>query len=284
MHDSPVAFVTGASRGIGRCGALALAAAGYDIVCTARTVREGEGRVAPATIAGGDQAVAVPGSLESTAADVEAMGRQALVIQLDITDRDSIRRAVEQALSTWGRIDVLFNNAIYQGPGTMDRFMDLTPELAETILGGNYVNQLLLTQLVIPSMLERGGGTVINMASGSAYNDPPGPAGEGGWGVGYSASKAAFGRLAGVINAEFRSKGVKAFNLEPGFVITERMKATGGDTSFTEAGFRGSPPEVPGAVVAFLATDAGADDYLGKLVHAQRVCKDRDLLPGWPPE
>ena len=68
------------------------------------------------------------------------------------------------------------------------------------------------------------------MASGSAYNEPPGPAGEGGWGVGYAASKAAFGRLAGVINAEFAGRGVTAFNLEPGFVITERMRATGGQT------------------------------------------------------
>jgi NAD(P)-dependent dehydrogenase (short-subunit alcohol dehydrogenase family) len=283
MHDNPVAFVTGASRGIGRAGALALAGAGYDIVCTARTLREGEGRVAPATIAEGHQQVAVPGSLESTAAEVAALGRQALVIQLDITDRVSIGRAVERALATWGRIDVLFNNAIYQGPGTMDRFMDLRADLAETILLGNYVNQLLLTQLVIPSMLERGGGTVVNMASGSAYNDPPGPAGEGGWGVGYAASKAAFGRLAGVINAEFGAKGIRAFNLEPGFVITERMRATGGDASFTEAGFRGSPPEVPGAVVAWLATNPGAERFVGKLVHAQRLCKDEGLLADWPP-
>jgi NAD(P)-dependent dehydrogenase (short-subunit alcohol dehydrogenase family) len=283
MQETPVAFVTGASRGIGRCSALALARAGFDVVCTARTLREGEGRVAPSSSRERVDDIAVPGSLESTAADVEALGQRALVLRLDITDRVSIGRGVERALAEWGHVDVLLNNAIYQGPGTMDRFLDLTADRAETMVLSNYVNQLLLTQQVIPSMLERGGGTIVNMVSGSAYNDPPGPAGEGGWGVGYAASKAAFGRLAGVIQAEFGSRGIRAFNLEPGFVITERMKATGGDASFTDAGFRGSPPEVPGAVVAWLATAAAAEPYAGKLVHAQRVCKDHDLLPGWPP-
>ncbi|MGP4022346.1 hypothetical protein [Actinomadura sp. 3N407] len=69
---------------------------------------------------------------------------------------------------------------------------------------------------------------MVNLCSGSATSDPPGPPGEGGWGVAYSASKAAFGRLAGAINAEYLGRGVRAFNLDPGFVVTEGREGAHG--------------------------------------------------------
>ena len=84
-----VALVTGASRGIGRCGALALAKRGYDIVITGRTVREGDGRVG---------AIAIPGSLDKTADEVRALGREVLAVAMDVTDRDSIRAAYKAAM------------------------------------------------------------------------------------------------------------------------------------------------------------------------------------------
>ncbi len=283
LRSTPVAFVTGASRGIGRCGALALARAGYDVVCTARTVREGDGRAAPSSIRDTESAMAIPGSLETTVAEIEALGRQALAIRLDITDRVSIGMAYQQTIDTWGRIDVLFNNGIYQGPGTLDRFLDLQLDMAEKIITGNYVNQLLLTQLVIPQMLERGRGHIINMTSASAYDDPVAPAGAGGWGVGYAASKAAFGRLAGTLHVEFFARGVRAFNVDPGFVITEKARATGSAQQFIDAGFRGAPAEVPGEVVGWLASAPEADEHAGTIVNAQRLCKKLGLVPGWPP-
>ena len=282
ISETPVAFVTGASRGIGRCGAIALARAGYDVVCTARTMREGEGRAAPSSIRDAAVELTIPGSLESTVAEIEAAGRRALAIRLDITDRTSIGMAYQQVIDTWGRIDVLFNNAIYQGQGTLDRFLDLRIDLAEKIITGNYLNQLLLTQLVIPQMVERGRGFVINMTSGSAYEDPVAPAGDGGWGVGYSASKAAFGRLVGILHVELFAQGVRSFNVEPGFVITEKAKVTGSAQAFTDAGYRGSPPEVPGAVIGWLASAPEADEHAGQIVHAQRLCKKLGLVPGWP--
>ena len=72
-----------------------------------------------------------------------------------------------------GRIDVLFNNAIYKGVGTLDRIADLTPESMLNMFTGNFVHQVLLIQAVLPHMLEHGGGTIINMVSGSAKLDPP---------------------------------------------------------------------------------------------------------------
>jgi NADP-dependent 3-hydroxy acid dehydrogenase YdfG len=183
-------------------------------------------------------------------------------------------------LDEWGRIDVLFNNAIYKGVGTLDKVADLTSESMMNMFTGNFINQVLLIQAVLPSMLERGSGTIINMVSGSARLDPPAPAGDGGWGVLYSASKAAFGRVAGGINADHRPAGIKAFNVDPGNVVTEARKAIKPDDEYSE-GFGSEPAEATGKVVAWLASDPGADKFLGKWIFAPKLCSDLGLLPGW---
>jgi len=108
---SPVAFVTGASRGIGKAGALALADAGYDVVVTARTVKPGDTQ----HFAESGRPIALPGSLEETAAEIEKRGQRALPLRLDLLDRKTLDVAVEASLEQWGRIDVLYNNGIYQG-------------------------------------------------------------------------------------------------------------------------------------------------------------------------
>jgi NAD(P)-dependent dehydrogenase (short-subunit alcohol dehydrogenase family) len=266
-----VALITGASRGIGRCGALALAARGFDVAITGRTLREGDGRV-------GD--VVIPGSLDKTAAEVRALGREALPIGMDVTDRESIQRAFEGVMGAWGRVDVLVNNAPYSGPGSEEKLLEIDLEHAAALLAGNYLNQLYLTQLTLPTMLESGHGTIINLGSGSALVAPPAPAGEGGWGLAYCASKAAFHQLAIVTDVEYRASGIRAFTLEPGYTVTERHQALGGDDRFSK-GFHGDPPEVAGEVIGWLATEEDADRFRGKMVHAQALCAKHDLVPGW---
>ncbi|HZP30686.1 MAG TPA: SDR family NAD(P)-dependent oxidoreductase, partial [Acidimicrobiia bacterium] len=92
-------MVTGASRGIGRAIALALAGEGYDVAITARTVVEGT------------SSEGLPGSLQATAAEIEALGREALQVRLDLLERDALVPAVEAVLDAWGHVDVLVNNA-----------------------------------------------------------------------------------------------------------------------------------------------------------------------------
>jgi NAD(P)-dependent dehydrogenase (short-subunit alcohol dehydrogenase family) len=280
MDATPVAVVTGASRGIGRAGALALAEAGFDVVVSARTVKEGDGRSVANSVREDRATVAVPGSLERTAEEIEARGRRALIIPMDLLDRESVLHLPATALEAWGRIDVLFNNAIYQGLGTLDRVADLTSESMLNAFVGNFVHQVLLIQAVLPHMLERGRGTIVNMVSGSSRLDPPGPPGEGGWGILYSGSKAAFGRVAGGLNAEYLSAGVRAFNVDPGNVITEARKAKASDDDYA-ATFGSEPPEATGKVVAWLASDPAADRFLGKWIFAPKLCSDLGLLPGW---
>jgi NAD(P)-dependent dehydrogenase (short-subunit alcohol dehydrogenase family) len=278
-----VALVTGASRGIGRCAAIALARRGLDVVITARTVREGDGRAHASSSLVDDEPVPIAGSLESTAAAIEAAGRTCVAVPMDLMERASVEAAAETALASLGRVDVLVNNAIYQGPGTMDRFLDLPLELAERCLVGDYLHPMLLTQLVLPGMLERGEGRLVNMLSEAAFTTPPAPAGRGGWGVAYAAAKAAFHRVTDMCHVEFASQGVWAFSIAPGLTVTESMRASGTDKALIDAGHVPAPPEVAGEVAAWLGDDPVAGRYAGQMVSSRTLCKELGLVPGWPP-
>jgi NAD(P)-dependent dehydrogenase (short-subunit alcohol dehydrogenase family) len=275
-----VAFVTGASRGIGRAASVALAERGFDLVLAARSV-SGDEVHEYSPDSSRSLRMAMPGSLEETAALVRARGREALVVRMDLLDRASVQEAADRAQGAWGRVDLLLNNAIYQGPGTMDRLLDLDPDDVERLLRGNVVHQLLLVQRVLPGMIERGGGTVINMVSAAGMSDPPAPPDRGGWGYAYGASKAALIRMAGVVAVEHAKSGVRCFGVDPGLILTESMKIQGLTEELAKQ-FGGAPPEVPAAVIAWLASDPAADAWHGKVLQAQEVCAELGLLPGWP--
>ena len=244
MPDTPVAIVTGASRGIGRAGALALAEAGFDVVVSSRTVKEGEG-VAEANSVRETRNLSVPGSLERTAQEVEERGRRALIVPLDLMDRESVVALPKRVLEEWGRVDVLFNNAVFRGVGNLDRIEDLTPQSMMDVFTGNFIHQILLIQGVLPHMKERGSGVIANMVSGSARWDPPGPPGEGGWGIVYSGSKAAFGRVAGGMNAEHLAAGHQDLQPRPGQRHHRGAQGGLGLTTSTRASSAARPPRRP---------------------------------------
>jgi NAD(P)-dependent dehydrogenase (short-subunit alcohol dehydrogenase family) len=269
------ALVTGASRGIGKATAVALARAGFDVAFTARTIHEGEG------LDDSDSAGrSVPGSLDTTAGLVAAEGRQSLPIAMDLMDRESVVAAADHVYDKWGRLDVLVNNAVHTGPGSMTRFEDTTLEMIETKLAANVVNQVAMIKTVLPRMVAAGGGTVVNVTSAVAITDPPAPAGEGGWGSAYAMSKGAFHRLAGIIGVEYRDQGIRIINVEPGFVVTERMEVNAKAIGL-EGRYPGAPPTVPAAVIAWCATDPEAAEFNGATISAQKFAKDRSLHEKW---
>jgi len=280
VADRKVALVTGASRGIGKAIAIHLARAGFDVAITARTVREGEQREHSSTVHRSDTSP-LPGSLESTAALLEEAGARALIVPADLLDRASLGAAVATVLERWGALDVLVNNARYIGPGHMDRLVDTPIELLDKHIEANAIAPVVLIKHVLPSMLARGRGTIINVSSGAGLSDPPAPAGQGGWGLGYGFSKAAAYRIAGLIAVELGDRGIRAYNLEPGFVATERMAQDMAVFGFDAA--RGIPADVPGAVCAWLVTDPAAAEPNGRTVNAPEVCAELALLPGWTP-
>jgi NAD(P)-dependent dehydrogenase (short-subunit alcohol dehydrogenase family) len=270
-----VALVTGASRGIGKACSLALAEAGFDVALAARTVTPGERREHSVTVRASDT-TPLPGSLQETARLVEERGRRALTVRMDLTDRASVGAGMTVVLERWGGVDLLLHNGRYVGPGLMDGVLDTPMDAFEKFLEAHVLAQITLTRMALPGMLERGGGTVMTMGSGAATQDPPGPPGQGGWGLGYAIGKAAGHRLAGHLKAEFGPLGIRTFNVDPGYVSTERNRLTTAQDGMDPSA--GAPPEAIGAVVAWLATAPEADALDGSAVDAQALCHERSLF------
>jgi NAD(P)-dependent dehydrogenase (short-subunit alcohol dehydrogenase family) len=127
-------------------------------------------------------------------------------------------------------------------------------------------------------MIANGSGTIINMSSSSVVMDPPGTVNANGWSFAYVAAKAGIDRLSSILNVELGDKGIRAFNVEPGFVAYgERF------VSALEKypGIPVSPPEAIGPAVLWLVRDPGAVRLLAKRVNLPGLSHKFGLLPGW---
>jgi NAD(P)-dependent dehydrogenase (short-subunit alcohol dehydrogenase family) len=266
----PIALVTGASRGIGCATAVALARRGFDVAVCGRTMHEGDGRD------DGDHAKGsrtIGGSLDRTADLVEAAGSRALALRFDMVSAQAVEDAVATVASTWGAIDVVVNNAVYHRGNNVE-VTDLDAALITDNLLANAGHPLLLIARVLPSMVERGGGRIINITSGAGERDPDAPALRGGWGALYGMSKAALARVAGIVAVEAGPRGVLCFGLDPGFVKTAVVGNLPGFEDLT-----GTPEEVPAAAITWLATAPEASAFNGQTVVASELAAEYDLYP-----
>jgi NAD(P)-dependent dehydrogenase (short-subunit alcohol dehydrogenase family) len=273
-----VALVTGASRGIGKAIAVELADAGYDVAILARTVHEGEAREHSSTLKRSDTSP-LPGSLDGTAELIRATGHRCLAVPADLLDHESLERGAATVLGAWGHVDVLVNNGRYIGPGHMDHIIDTPVQLLRDHLEANALAPVVLIKAVLPQMVERGGGTIIDITSSVAFEDPTEPAGEGGWGLGYAFSKGALHRIAGVLAVEQRENNIRVFNVQPGFIATERMQQDMAAFGFDAS--TGAPAAVVGKVCRWLLESPDAAALNGTNVEAQDLCRKLQLLPGW---
>lgn len=189
-----VALVTGASRGIGRACALALAEAGADLVLAAKTLRPREG---------------VPGSLVEVAAEVEALGRRALPLRVNVRKADEVAAMVERAEEEFGRVDVLVNNAgaLWWRPIT-----ETPPKKFDLVMEVNVRAAYCATHDVLPGMLERGEGCVVQM---SPPLDERMLAGK----VAYAVSKFGMSLLARGLAQEVGDVPIRSFALWPATAI-----------------------------------------------------------------
>jgi 3-oxoacyl-[acyl-carrier protein] reductase len=256
MPARPVAWVTGASRGMGADTSVQLARAGYDVVLTARDQRR----------------------LDEVADEVRAEGGRALVVASDLTERGSISDFADAALTEFGRCDVICNIGIYQGSGGRQLVMDT--ELDELVVSfeADVVAPVLLCRRALPSMLETGAGTILNMSSSSVFLDPPGTVHENGWSFAYVGAKAALDQLASIINVELGPRGIRAFTVEPGFV------AYGDDLGASLRRYPDvpvSPPDAIGPALVWLVREVAATRLLNKRVDLPGLTHKHGLLPGW---
>ena len=218
--DGPVAFVTGASRGIGKAVAIAFAQAGYDVAITARSQVEGEEREHSSTVRDSNTSP-LPGSLQLHRGGDRGHrplgARGALGPHGPGLGRRRHRRR-PRAVGPGRRPG---QQRPLCGPGAhgpLPRYAGRAH--CATTSRPMWSLPLHILKMVLPGMLERGSGTVITMTSGAGSADPPAPAGAGGWGMGYSVSKGALHRVAGVLAVE---------HADSGHPLLQRESRRGGD-------------------------------------------------------
>jgi len=208
-----VAFVTGGSRGLGRADALTLARAGADVVVADLLVEselseETDRYGALATVARQQGLV----HTEETVAEIREMGRRALAVRCDVTDRAQVDAAVARTVEELGSVDILVNNA-----GTLDhvgQFQNQSPELWQRDLQVNLTGAFNCAQAVWPHMKERGWGRIVNMASVAGTL--------GGFGqASYSTTKAGLLGLTKTLAMEGGRHGITCNAIVPGVIGTE---------------------------------------------------------------
>jgi NAD(P)-dependent dehydrogenase (short-subunit alcohol dehydrogenase family) len=228
-----VALVTGAARGIGRSLALALADAGADVALGLRDATDAA----------------------DLAAEIEALGRRALRLQMDVTRLDEVRAAVEQAIAVFGRIDVLVNNA---GLGPENPAEDVTEADFDLTCAVNLKGTFFVSQAVGRTMIERGGGRIVNLGSQAGAVALPGESV-------YCLTKAAIHHLTRCLAIEWGVHGVTVNAVAPTFIATPGTAPALADPAFRAdveeriaALHRvGDPMDVAGAVI-FLASPAAS--------------------------
>ena len=251
----PVALITGASRGIGAATAVFFASKGWRVAITARTLTEGAQLENQLRLPNGQL---LSGSLQSTADAIEAAGGEVFSHVMDLMDLGSLDKAADAVLARFGRIDLLINNAVYQNREINDLIPDISTASLERSILGNVIAPFHLAQRLLPTMVAQGGGRIINVCSAAGQFNPPVPADKGGWGFAYGASKAAIARLAGCINTEYKTQGVRAFSVNPGVVTTEAVKATLGDDGVLAQRYGAATPEEIAAALFWLGTEEEA--------------------------
>ena len=225
-----VALVTGATSGIGRAAALALAANGAAVVLAGR--REAQG--------------------QAVAREIEAADGRALFIPTDVTDPTHIPRLIEAAETHFGGLDIAFNNAGIEGEA-LAPLMDESEQNLRRVMEVNFFALWNCMRAEIPALLRRKGGSIINTTS---------VAGQRGFAAfsSYVSSKFAVEGLTRSVAQELATQGIRVNSIAPGPIDTDMMqRATGGDVDafvqFVPMQRMGTPEEMAN-LVTFLASDA----------------------------
>jgi 3-oxoacyl-[acyl-carrier protein] reductase len=224
------AIVTGASRGIGKAIAMALAANGAKVACVARSADK----------------------LKETADEIAAAGGSAEVHPCDVTDSESVTKLVEGLAEKWGQVDIVVNNAGITADTLIPR---MTDEQWDSVIATNLRSVFLFTRVASQVMMRKRTGRIINISSVSGLMGNPGQAN-------YSASKAGIIGFTRTVARELASRKITVNAICPGFVASEMTAAMGPalDEMIKEripAKRLGEAHEIADAVL-YLASDSAA--------------------------
>ncbi len=233
-----VALVTGASRGIGRAIALALAAEGAKVAVNYATSS---------------------GAADAVVAEITAAGGEACALGADVSQADQVDNLIAAVTNKWGQIDVLVNNA---GITRDTLLLRMKLEDWQTVIDLNLTGVFLCCRAVSKIMLKQKSGRIINITSVSGLMGNPGQAN-------YSAAKAGVIGLTKTLAKEFASRGITVNAVAPGFIATDMTKDLKGAEEvlkFIPLGRFGEAEEVAG-MVRFLAADPAAAYITGQVMN-----------------
>jgi 3-oxoacyl-[acyl-carrier protein] reductase len=229
-----VAIVTGASRGIGKATAIALATEGAKVVVNySRSSDAADALVAEITSAGG----------------------QAIALQADVSQTDQVDALIEKTLAEWGRIDVLVNNAGITKDGLL---MRMKQDAWQAVIDLNLTGVFLCTKAVTKSMMKQRYGRIINITSVAGLMGNPGQAN-------YSAAKAGVIGFTKTVAKELSTRNITVNAVAPGFIATDMTEGLNNDDilKYIPMGRFGQPEDIAG-MIRFLAADPAAAYITGQ--------------------
>jgi 3-oxoacyl-[acyl-carrier protein] reductase len=234
---SQVALITGASRGIGKAIAFALASDGVKVAVNYAASAE---------------------AAETIVATINSNGGEAIALQGNVAKIEEVDRIIEQVMAKWGRIDILVNNA---GITRDTLLLRMKPEDWQAVIDLNLTGVFFCTKAASKIMLKQKSGRIINIASVAGQMGNPGQAN-------YSAAKAGVIGFTKTVAKELASRGITVNAVAPGFITTDMTKDLKNDDilKFIPLGRYGEPEEVAG-VVNFLACDQAAAYITGQVIN-----------------
>lgn len=259
--ESQVAIVTGASRGIGAEIARLFAREGASVVCAARTLKEGQHFL--------------PGTLEATVKDITDAGGKAIAVAVDLSKADDCQRLVGEARKNFGRVDVLVNNAAVNWYVPIK---DFKVSHWQAMLAVDLTAPFLLAQMVIPEMVERKRGAIVNISSGASRGPGAGPnyVTKPRGGTVYGTVKAGLERFTQGLAHELFEHNIAVNSLAPNKVVptpgTLHHKLV---ESMDDP--RGEPPELMARAALLLAT-ADPKKLTGRIAYSQDLLKEFGML------
>ncbi len=252
--DGRAAIVTGAGRGIGAACALALAEAGADIVLASRTEEQ----------------------LQSVAKEIDGFGRRAVAVPIDVNDNDAVASLVDRCTDSFGRVDVVVNNA----GGTMPRpFLDTSPGYLERAFHFNVTSAFVLSKAAVPHMLEQGSGAIVNISSTMGRLRDRGM-------LAYGTAKAALAHMTRLMAADLSPK-VRVNAIAVGSVATSALQVVLEDDALRQQMIERTPmkrlgePDDIALAALYLASDAGSF-VTGKVFEIDGGLEEPNLELGMP--
>jgi NAD(P)-dependent dehydrogenase (short-subunit alcohol dehydrogenase family) len=236
-----IAIVTGASRGLGKAMAIELAREGASVAVAARTVEAGKGPL--------------PGTIHETVNEIKKLGGKAIAVRCDVSKEEDVVLMVDQVEREYGAVDIMVNNA---GVTTPESFLKLTTKKWDLVMNVNLRGTFLCTKAVLPQMVEKRSGSVINLSSILAKTVK--------FSIPYGATKAAIERYTLGLAKEMKKFNIAVNALCPDFTVTEAVETFLQDVDTSDW----QRPEMWGKYTALVAAQ-NAETLTGRILDVEAL-------------